>query len=286
MSLPLRAVLMFSLLLALPLAFAQPARERIAGIDAQVQRDLAYGNDPLQRVDIYWPAERKPVAVIVMVHGGGWERGDKRSPGVIENKIAHWLPRGFALVSVNYRMLPDTRPDAQVEDVARAVAFAQAQVAQRGGGVSRLVLMGHSAGAHLVALLAAQPAVATRHGVRPWAATVSLDSAAMDVPGIMSRPHLRLYDEAFGSDPAYWARVSPLQSLTTRMPPLLAVCSSSRRLACPHNRALVQKAQQLGGTAQVLAVEMSHAQINRDLGVASDYTSNVDRFIDAALAAR
>lgn len=277
------------MLCLLPLANAAHAREPAAGptaTAASMASDLAYGNDPRQRLDLYLPTGQQARAVIFMVHGGGWSRGDKRAPGVVDNKQAYWLPRGYGLVSINYRLLPDARPDQQVQDVARALAFAQAEVQRRGGDPAQFVLMGHSAGAHLVALLAASPELAARAGVQPWKATISLDSAAMDVPSTMSRPHLPLYDQAFGNQASYWARVSPLQNLQQRMPPLLAVCSSSRRLACPHNRALVARARQLGGVAQLLEVPMTHAEINHDLGEPSDYTRRVADFIETALGQR
>ncbi len=99
----------------------------------RVVRDVAYGNDPAQRFDVFSTQQASNAPVIFMVHGGGWSRGDKAMPSVGYNKVTRWLPAGFVLVSANYRMLPQTQPFEQARDVARALAAAQAQAASWGG---------------------------------------------------------------------------------------------------------------------------------------------------------
>ena len=245
----------------------------------RVVRDVAYGGDPRQRFDVYAPPHAQGAPVIVMVHGGGWRRGDKAMSGVVANKVAHWVPQGVVVISVDYRLLPDASPLVQAQDVARALALAQRRAAEWGGDPDRFVLMGHSAGAHLVALLAARPELAKAQGARPWRGTVSLDSACLDVVQTMRGPHFRLYDEAFGSDPAVWLAASPLQQMHAAPAPLLLVCSSRRLDSCPQSHAFAAKAQSLGGQAQVLEEDLSHAEINRSLGQPSDYTAKVDGFL-------
>lgn len=260
-------------------------RQSDAGVEAslpagtRVVRDVAYGSDPRQRFDVYAPAQALDAPVILMVHGGGWHRGDKAMPGVVANKVAYWVPRGAVVISVNYRMLPDTPPLEQARDVARALALAQRRAREWGGNPARFVLMGHSAGAHLVALLAARPELAGEQGARPWRGTVSLDSACLDVVQTMRGRHLPLYDEAFGANPADWLAVSPFQQLRAAPAPLLAVCSSRRRDSCPQAHAFVDKAHALGSRGRVLEEDLSHAQINKTLGVPSDYTTEVDTFL-------
>ena len=123
------------------------------------------------------------------------------------------MGRSYIFVSINYRLLPGADPVTQAHDVAEALAFVEAHLHSWDGASGELVLMGHSAGAHLVALLTADPSIATRAGASPWLGSVALDSGAMDVTQIMRAPHLRLYDEAFGSDPTYWRRASPTDRL-------------------------------------------------------------------------
>jgi arylformamidase len=92
-------------------ASRQPAaRAPVLPAGARALRDVAYGTDPRQRFDVYLPAQPRNAPVILFVHGGGWENGNKDNPGVVENKAAYWLPKGYILVSTNYRMRPDTAP--------------------------------------------------------------------------------------------------------------------------------------------------------------------------------
>lgn len=245
--------------------------------------DVAYGQDARQRLDVYLPAtlgHDRPL--LVMVHGGAWRMGSKQAANVVDNKLAHWLPAGVVLVSLDYRLLPHAAVEQQADDVARALAWVQAHAAAWGANKRQLVLMGHSAGAHLAGLLSADQALQQRHGVQPWLATVLLDSAALDVAAIMRGPHLPLYDKAFGEDAARWTALSPTLLLTAAAPPLLAVCSSRRAESCTQAQGLADQGRQLGVTVQVLPQDLSHGQINQQLGLPGDYTRQVDQFLQRA----
>lgn len=248
----------------------------------KVLRDVPYGSDAKQRMDIYLPPQTvgaAPAPVIFMVHGGAWRMGDKRMGRVVDNKTARWLPKGIVFVSINNRLLPDADPLDQVHDVAQALAFAQAQAASWGADPQQFVLMGHSAGAHLVALLAASPTLGNEAGAKPWLGTVALDSAALDVAPIMQRKHYKLYDPAFGTDPTFWRAVSPQQQLHAGAKPVLAVCSSRREESCEQARNFAAHAGQLNVRASVLAQDMSHGEINEQLGVPGSYTQAVEAFL-------
>lgn len=259
--------------LALPLVW-QPS---FAG--ERVIRDVPYGDDARQRMDVYLPQQSRHAPVIFMVHGGAWRLGDKDARTVVENKRERWVPRGFIFVVVNYRMLPDAAPLEQARDVALAIAAAQAQAASWGSDPRKFIVIGHSAGAHLVALLSASPKIAEEAGAKPWLGAVLLDSAALDVAAIMQARHLRLYDRAFGTDPAYWKAASPLQQLSAAAPPLLAVCSARRGDSCPQAHRFADKAKSLGLRAAVLEEDLSHREINELLGVDGAYTEAVERFM-------
>ncbi|WP_233244364.1 alpha/beta hydrolase, partial [Acidovorax sp. HMWF029] len=195
----------------------QQAQAQAAALPSGVQRiaDVPYGSDPRQRMDVYLPTPSSSTAsavrapVVFMVHGGGWRHGDKAMGRVVQEKVARWVPRGFVLISVNYRLLPDTPVAQQERDVQAALMAAQQHATTWGAAPSRFILMGHSAGAHLVALLNARAPQALREGAWPWLGTVVLDSAVMNVPAYMRAPHMPLYDDAFGADPAYWRLLSP-----------------------------------------------------------------------------
>lgn len=242
-------------------------------------QEIAYGPDPAQRFDLYLPSQVKGAPTIFYVHGGGWRRGDKAMRGLIEAKQKRWTAAGAIVISANYRMLPDTDPLEQARDIARAVAKAQDTVASLGGDPDGFVLMGHSAGAHLIGLLAASPTMARQAGVKPWRASVLLDGGAIDTEATMQGRHLPLFETAFGRDPAYWRAASPLAQLNAKTAPVLAVCASGRRDSCPANRLFLDKAARFGTRTQLLEKPMSHMEINRDLGEDNDYTREVEAFL-------
>ena len=246
-------------------------------------RNVAYGPDPAQRFDLYLPANASRAPVVFYVHGGGWANGDKTNSG-LANKLAYWLPKGYAVISSNYRMVPAAMPLEQARDVARGVALAQRRAGEWNLDPARMVLMGHSAGAHLVALLGAEPHLLTEAGAQPPLAVVSLDSGALDVPTLMGQRRVpKLYHEAFGADPAYWRSVSPQQQLGRDGVPMLLVCASERGFPtspCDEARKLAKRAEGLRVPMLVQPEPMSHGEINKDLGLPSDYTQRVGAWID------
>ena len=140
--------------------------------------------------------------------------------------------------------------------------------------------MGHSAGAHLVALLSADPGIGNARAVTPWLGSVCLDSGAYDVVAIMSRQHLPLYDKAFGSDPEAWLAASPMQQLKARpVAPMLLVCSARRPAGVAQAEAFAARCRSFGGRAVVLPVDLSHQETNELAGVAGGYTDSIDDFL-------
>ncbi|MGH1353608.1 MAG: alpha/beta hydrolase [Thalassovita sp.] len=249
--------------------------------------DVAYGPDPRHRLDVYLPEQPLDAPVIVMVHGGGWRFGDKSNLNVWQNKVAHWTSQGTIVVAVNYRLLPQVGPVEQANDVALALSFVQRHSDGWGASEHNIVLMGHSAGGHLVAMLNANPTLAHMQGAKPWLGSVVLDTAALDIPQLMQNTRSRLYQDAFGDDPAYWAAASPLHLLTAGAPPVLLVCSTRRALPCPEARKFQAATQERGGKARTLPVDYSHRSINAVLGLDKAFTSQVDAFlIEIGLFAR
>src|SRR5215207_3173684 len=266
--------------LALTVALVAPvSEERAVSPDVAVVRDVAYGTDPKQRFDVYAPKGARNAPVVVMVHGGAWRIGDKRSRGVVGKKVARWSRDGIVVISVNYRMLPGTDPVEQARDVARALAAAQQRMSEWGGDPAKVVLMGHSAGAHLVALLGANPSLAMSLGAQPWLGTVILDSAALDIVQTMTRPHLPLYTRAFGANRDFWREASPYHHLAAGAKPMLIVCSSLRRDSCPAASRFAARATSLGVRTEVLPVAKSHAAIDSELGAPGAYTEAVNTFL-------
>jgi acetyl esterase/lipase len=217
---------------------------------------------------------------MLMVHGGGWVRGNKALWRVVRNKVMHWVGKGYLFVSTNYRLVPDVDPLTQADDVARALAFVQSRLGDWHGDASRIALAGHSAGGHLVALLTADGRIATRQGAATWRAAIAIDCAALDVERIMRRHHFPLYDTAFSDDPGYWVGASPVHRIAGPLvAPMLLVCSMQRPESCLQADAFAARAKEVGSHVDLLPVEIPHAQTNDMLGARGPYTDHVDAFM-------
>ncbi len=118
--------------------------------DTVVKSDLPYGKDEKQRLDLYAPKGIKQAPVVVFVHGGEWTKGNKTPVG-FKPKLLN--ENGIVFVSINYRLTPVVKHPAHVRDVAAAVRWLYDHVAEHGGDPRKMVLMGHSAGCHLVTLV-------------------------------------------------------------------------------------------------------------------------------------
>ena len=114
--------------------------------------DIAYGEGARRTLDVYRPAAATPGApVVVFFYGGSWDSGDK---GFYRFVGAALASQGVVAVIPDYRVYPEVRYPGFIQDAALAVAWAKAHAADYGGDPDRLVLMGHSAGAHIAAMLA------------------------------------------------------------------------------------------------------------------------------------
>lgn len=252
---------------------------------ARVLQDIAYGEHPRQRFDLYLPASGQQAPLIFLVHGGAWANGDKNHPGLIPDKIRHWLPHGYALVSTNYRLVPDASPLDQARDVAQALAYVKRHAGDWKIDPDKTVLLGHSAGAHLVALLAASPDLLGEFQVASVRGAILLDSAAYDVQHVMGKPHPLLYDRAFGSDPEDWKAASPFARLSRGAPPMLAVCSTRHMsAACEQAQRFARRAAAFDVRVDVLPQDLSHMEINRRIGSSTSYTEQIDAFLGQVLA--
>ena len=147
--------------------------------------------------------------------------------------------------------------------------------------------MGHSAGAHLVALLNARAPQAQREGAVPWLGAVALDSAVMNVPAAMRARHPRLHDDAFGSDPPIGPRCPRSTSGRWARPAADGVLHPARRPALHPGRSHGPPRAQPGRPRRSAAQALSHGEINARLGLDSDYTRAVETFmgsLDAEVA--
>ena len=155
----------------------------VAGAKPKVHRGLPYAEpgSELQTLDVYAPAEGKNLPVVVWIHGGGWHRGDKSE---MDKKPQAMVDKGFVFVSVNYRLFPAVTIKQIAADVAKAIRWTRDHIREYGGDPSAIVVMGHSAGAQLAALVCIDDRYLKAEGIPLSAikACVPVDGDSYDLP--------------------------------------------------------------------------------------------------------
>jgi acetyl esterase/lipase len=174
--------------------------------------DIAYGPDRRQRLDVYTPGQQgadRPV--VVFWYGGSWQSGSRSAYRFVGAALAE---RGFVTVLPDYRLYPKVKFPVFLDDAAAAVAWVQQHAQEFGGDPRRVVLMGHSAGAHIASYLALRPEVLTKAGARPdWIAGL----VGLSGPYALA-PNTRALHTIFGK-PYTEADWQPVRFVTPQAPP-------------------------------------------------------------------
>lgn len=245
----------------------------------------AYGSDSKQKLDLVKPAGAAKAPVLLFVHGGGWSIGDKNHAA---GSKANWARlKGWAFASTNYRLVPQATVEQQAADVASAIAWIRANAAKEGLDPDCIVLMGHSAGAHLAALVGTDPRYLKGAGVPLDAVkgVVLLDGAGYDVPTQASaemnivKP---MYEAAFGKDTKRQAALSPTRhAAAPNVARWLILPIERRQDSQAQSKGLADALRRAGGSATVVPVPgESHGSLNKGLGEAGDLaTEQVERFL-------
>ena len=190
--------------------------ERPAGV--QVTTDLIYGDDPLQKIDIYKPAKGKNLPIVLFVHGGGFVGGDKNAYGQFYGNVTAYLAsRGIVGVNVDYRLAPKVTWPAASQDVGAVVAYMRAHAAAYGGDPKRIIIMGHSAGANIVASYVLDPAVYPKGGPGVVAA-ILVSGPAYRAESLSKADHVY-----YGEDASLYAKRVPGAHLKQSKLPLMIV---------------------------------------------------------------
>lgn len=281
--LPLVALLCFA-----PLALAQ-----------EVKKDIPYANPALERqvLDIYAPKDAKGLPVVFWIHGGGWQTGDKSS---VQEKPKAFVERGFVFVSTNYRLLPKVEMETIFRDVAKSLGWVHKHIAEYGGDPNRILVMGHSAGAQLAALLCIDDRYLKAEGV-PFTALkgcVPVDGDTYDVPAIIETAETRRrvhgqpqatfgHREKFGGSPEKHRDYSAVTHVAKgkNIPPFLILYVADH----PDNSAQAQRLTAVLKEAEIPVTpfggkETNHNRLNNQLGVPGDAaTAAVDAFLAGVL---
>lgn len=256
--------------------------ERLAGRSegpappmAPGKQTLAYGRDPLQQLDFY-PAQgaKGPAPLVVFVHGGGWKRGSKDNADG-GWKAPHYTQAGYGYASINYRLVPQATVEQQGADIAAALKLLIARADALGIDRSRIVLMGHSAGAQLVALVGTDERYLLGAGLsfRDLAGVLPVDGAAYDVPRQMAEgPQVmqQTYALAFGGDPVRQRALSPALQAAMPNAPRFLIIHVQRPDGISQAKELETALREAGTTVERRDFPgtglQGHAEINRRLG--------------------
>ncbi len=267
--------------------------------DLQIDRDIAYdakaGVDAKRlSLDVYRKrADESPRPVMVMIHGGGWRIGDKGHRSVGVDKARLFVDHEFVYVSINYRLSPAVTHPAHVEDVAAAIAWVHDQIAVYNGNPDRIFVMGHSAGAHLAALVSTDERRLKAHGkdLSAIKGTILLDGAGYDVAAQMKLNRLAtssMYRDAFTDDESTQRDASPIRHVAAgkSIPPFLIIPIASRPDSCLQSQRLAKAINDVQGKARVyIAADKTHSSLNTEIGTEADNPSaEIIKFIKENLS--
>ncbi len=266
-----------SLLIAVALLTSAHAQE--------VKRDIPYTTnaDKLQTLDVYSPPKGKSLPVVFWIHGGGWQTGDKAEVHV---KPQVFNGKGFVFVSTNYRLLPNVDMGTLVRDVAKSIRWVHDHIAEFGGDPKRLLIMGHSAGAQLAALLCIDDRYLKAEGLSLAIikACVPVDGDTYDIPAIIEVAETRWrvhglppakfgHRIKFGNDPAKHKDFSAVSHIAKDkgIPPFLILHVAEHPDTTAQAQRLANALKDAGVPVTVFgARETTHNKINADLGTSDN----------------
>jgi acetyl esterase/lipase len=247
----------------------RPAGRRAARRRYRRAVDLAYGDDPAHRLDVWARPDLGADAaapVLVQVHGGAWTGGDKA--GQAAPLMAYLAERGWVCVTVNYRLGPAQRWPAMIVDVKRAIGWVRANIASFGGDPRFVAITGGSAGGHLAALAALSP---NDPDFQPGFPEVDTALAAavpfygvhdftLDEHGLFALLEGKVIGTTHVDDPHSWRQASPLHRAGAHAPPFLVIHGSTDTIAgVNQSRRLVARLRGVSGQP-VCYAELPRAQ--------------------------
>jgi len=251
----------------------------------QVKSNIPYADPAQDRqvLDIYASEGAKDHPVVLWIHGGGWQAGDKTD---VQIKPRVFAERGFVFVSTNYRLLPKVEMDVLIRDVAKALGWVHKHIAEYGGDPQRIFVMGHSAGAQLAALICIDGRYLKAEGV-PFDALkgcVPVDGDTYDLPAMIMTAELRQmvhglplptpgHRGKFGNDPKKHIDFSAVTHVAKGkgIPPFLILHVAGHPDTTAQAKRLGAVLQQAEIPVKVFgAQETTHNKLNADLGLPND----------------
>ena len=193
-----------------------------------VTRAIAYGADPRQKLDIYVPAGLKgPAPVLLFFHGGSWQTGNRADYLAFGQAFAS---KGIVTVVADYRLYPQVKYPAFVEDAAQALAFVHARIAQYGGDPARLFVSGHSAGAYNAVMLASDPDfIRAAGGDLSWIRGVIGIAGPYDFLPLTEPDYIAIFDGPENHT------AMPINHIDGQRPPMLLAAGDADNTVAPGN---------------------------------------------------
>jgi arylformamidase len=260
-----------------------------------VQSNLPYVENPHARqvLDVYAPKDAQRRPVVFWIHGGGWQVGDKTS---VQVKPQAFVELGCVFVATNYRLLPEVDMGTLTRDVAAALGWTHRNIAQYGGDPEQILVMGHSAGAQLAALLCIDDRYVKEQQMTlaPLKGCVPVDGDTYDIPAIITTAEIRQtvygqpqakfgHREKFGNDPQKHRDFSAVTHVAPDkgIPPFLVLYVAEHPDVNAQAQRLGRVLQGANVPAKLLGVpDTTHSRINADLGVPGDMaTKTVFEFV-------
>ncbi len=203
----------------LTLAFSSCASKKINDITYKPLETPAREEANLLNVFTPRNSTTKKLPVVIFVHGGYWEEGNKDIYGFLGRNFAK---NNVVTVIPNYRLSPNASYDGMASDVANAIQWTQANIANFGGDAEQMYLMGHSAGGHLIALVTTNPNYGIRKGLIKG--VILNDAAGLDMKSYLEDyppTSKHNYDVTWTTNPENWKEASPVYFLDANAPPFL-----------------------------------------------------------------
>ncbi len=176
------------------------------------------------KLDLYLPEGLNDFPVLFFVHGGAWVHGDKDFLfGVYSRLARNYARQGIGVVVTNYRLSPDVQHPEHIKDVARAFAWTYKHIAKYGGKAERIFACGHSAGGHLVSLLATDKSYLEALGL-----TTAAIRGVIPISGVYSIPE-KFLPKVFGTS---GKKASPLAHVRKELPPFLILYADRDLIGC------------------------------------------------------
>jgi len=228
------------------------------GLRADLKSDVVYAevSGETLKLDAFTPEGTGPFPVCILVHGGGWTKGDKHNN--FRTLLGPLGEAGFVWFSINYRLAPKHRFPACVEDVDTAIRWVKAHASEYQGDVRRIALIGESAGGHLVSFSAARAKADTRvAAVVPFYAPNDLELQARQ--NLLTPAWATTLFGITMMDEAAWKTIreaSPTNYVSSGMPPFLMVHGSADdRVAVTQSHLFQSKLKAARNTCDLLIVE-------------------------------